>query len=158
MASISNDDAVQLLDEAQQITGNIENTNDRDEASGEDPKEGFIAKMQKELGTPCKVSKPPMRLPLMKFHSGRLFANLTLVADYNVRDEEYDPPEPRLNLSMGDKRVWLPTESETIRLLGEYFVSVSEILQEVDFPHKEYDIEEVRKLLRSCGCVVDHGN
>lgn len=158
MTLISNDDAVQLLDEAQQISENIENTNDRDESCDEGPKEGFIAKMQKELGTPRKVSKPPMRLPIIKFHSGRLFANLTLVAEYNVKDEEYDPPEPRLNLSMGDKRVWLPTDPETIRLLGEYFVSVSEILQEVDFPQKEYDIERFRKLLESCGCVVNHGN
>ena len=141
---------VPLLDGAQLPDCIIENEN----TSGNDPsKEEFITEMQKELGKPNAVSKPPMRLPLMKFHTGRLFANLNLVADYNIRGQEYDPPEARLNLSMGDKRVWLPTDPETIRLLGEFFVSVASVLVDMDFPEKEYNIEEIRKLLKSCGCV-----
>jgi len=150
MSTIRDNEAVHLLDEAQPVQGNIENANEP-----ESSKEAFIADMQKELGVPNNVSKPPMRKPLMKFHSGRLFANLYLVADYNVRGQEYDPPEPRLNLSMGDKRVWLPTDSETIRLLGEFLSSVAEVLSVADFPHKEYDIEEIKRMLSSCGCVVE---
>ena len=143
-------ESAHLLDGAQPSEGIIENENKKGSGSS---KEEFIAEMQSELGKPNPVSKLPMRLPLMKFQTGRLFANLNLVADYNVRDQEYDPPEARLNLSMGEKRVWLPTDSETIRLLGEFLISVSSVLADMDFPHKEYDIEEIRKLLRSCGCV-----
>ena len=145
-------ESAHLLDGAQPFEGVIEDENkDRSGSS----KEEFIAEMQSELGKPNLVSKPPMRLPLMKFHTGRLFVNLNLVADYSVKEQEYDPPEPRLNLSMGEKRVWLPTDSETIRLLGEFLVSVSSVLEDMDFPHKEYDIEEIRKLLKSCGCVAN---
>ena len=148
-------DAVQLLDEAQHLQGNIEVQNACNEPSGEETKEEFIEKMQQELGTPCKVSYPPLRYPLRKFHSGRLFSNLTLFADYNSRLEDYNPFEPRLYLSMGEKRVWLPTDSETIRLLGEYFISVSEVLYGMQFPQHDYSVEEVRKILLSFGCVVE---
>jgi len=75
-------ESAHLLDGAQPFEGIIENENK--EVSGS-PKEEFIAEMQTELGKPNPASKPPMRLPLMKFHTGRLFANLNLVADYNVR-------------------------------------------------------------------------
>ena len=151
---VSNDvsETAHLLDGAQPFDGIIENENVESDGSS---KGEFITEMQKELGKPNPVSYPPMRLPLMKFHTGRLFVNLNLVADYNVRDQEYDPPEARLNLSMGEKRVWLPTDPETVRLLGEFLVSVASVLVDMDFPHKDYNIEEIRKLLKSYGCVAD---
>ncbi|WII08008.1 hypothetical protein PED39_02090 [Methanomassiliicoccales archaeon LGM-RCC1] len=120
--------------------------------------EEFIQEAQEKLGVPQPVSKPPMRLPLNKFHYGRLFANFTLVADYDIKNQEYNPPEPRLNTSMGEKRIWLPTDPEVIRLLGEYFITVGKTMEDLKFPTKEVYIEEIRRILMSCGCVVKDGN
>ena len=45
-------------------------------------------------------------------------------------------------------------------MMGKYEISITvgKTMEDLKFPTKEVDIEEIRRILMSCGCVVKDGN
>ena len=106
------------------------------------------------LGSAAPVSKPVRKENLMSFREGNIFVALKVMSEFDRYTRSYSDPLPKIVFMVDGKYVRIPVDSELIKGLGEFLVKLGMVLEDVEIPQKEVDIDDVRRKLRRFREVV----
>lgn len=106
------------------------------------------------LGSAAPVSKPVRKENLMSFREGNIFVALKVISEFDRHTRSYSDPLPKIVFMVDGKYVRIPVDSELMKGLGEFLVKLGMVLEDVEIPQKEVDIDDVRRKLRRFREVV----
>ena len=106
------------------------------------------------LGSAAPVSKPVRKENPMSFREGNIFVALKVIYEFDRYTRSYYDPLPKIVFMVDGKYVRIPVDSELIKGLGEFLVKLGMVLEDVEIPQKEVDIDDVRRKLRRFREVV----
>ena len=70
---------------------------------------------------------------------------LKMVQDYDKDKPQYKQAEPRIVLSINGDYQWVPLDSYLFKKWGEFLINLGTLVEEVEDPRKEIDVEEARR-------------
>lgn len=97
------------------------------------------------LGSAAPVSKPVRKENLMSFREGNIFVSLKVVSEFDRQTQSYSDPFPKIVFMVDGKYVRMPVDSELMKGLGEFLVKLGTVLEDVEIPQKEIDMDNVRR-------------
>lgn len=106
------------------------------------------------LGSAAPVSKPVRKESLMSFREGNIFVALKVVSEFDRQTQSYSDPFPKIVFMVDGKYVRMPVDSELMKRLGEFLVKLGTVLEDVEIPHREVDMDDVRRKLERFREVV----
>lgn len=106
------------------------------------------------LGSAAPVSKPTMKENLMSFREGNVFVSLKVVSEYDRGSQSYSDPIPKIVFMVDGKYVRMPIDSSLISRLGEFLVKIGSVIDGIEIPRKEVDVDDARRKLERFREVV----
>ena len=97
------------------------------------------------LGSAAPVSKPVRKENFMSFREGNIFVSLKVVSEFDRQTQSYSDPFPKIVFMVDGKYVRMPVDSELMKGLGEFLVKLGTVLEDVEIPQKEIDMDNVRR-------------
>ena len=111
--------------------------------------EAVRAKAMDLLGRAQPVSKEPMKDTLMSFRDGHIYAALRMVSPFDKKTQSYQQPEPKITFMVDGKYIRMPIDAPLIKRFGDFLMKLGDVLEGVEIPQKEIDMDEVKRKMRS---------
>ncbi len=96
------------------------------------------------------VSMPPHSEVVYNFNQDQIYMALRMVQDYDKDKQQYKQAEPRIVLSINGDYQWVPVDPYLFRKWGEFLINLSTLVEDIEIPQEEVDIEEIRRRLLAC--------
>lgn len=101
------------------------------------------------LGEAKPVSREPMKDTLMSFGEGHIYAALKMVSSFDKESQSYQQPQPKITCMVDGKYIRMPIDASLIKRFGDFLIKLGDVLEGVEIPQREIDMDEVRKKMRS---------
>lgn len=102
------------------------------------------------LGVALPVSKPPRTDVVFSFNQDQIYMGLKMVQDYDKDKQQYKQAEPRIVLSINGNYQYVPLESSLFKNWGQFLKDLGTLVEEIEIPQEEVNIEEIRKRILAC--------
>ena len=110
----------------------------------------IIINAKELLGVAQPVSRPPRTDVVFSFNQGQVYMGLKMVQDYDKDRQQYKQGEPRIVLSINGNYQYVPLESSLFKNWGQFLIDLGTLVEEIEVPQEEVDIEEVRRRILAC--------
>ena len=106
----------------------------------------MIQEMKSEMPQKATPSNGRSRKEnILSFREGHVYMALKMVSTFDEVNKVYKDPIPRVTFLVDGKYVRMPTDRRLLRKLGEFMVSVSDLLEGVDIPENNLDLDRARR-------------
>jgi len=102
------------------------------------------------LGSAQPVTKPTKKENVLSFRKGHVYIALKLVTPYDKEKQQYAEPMPKIVFLVDGKYVRMPIDSSLLKSLGKFLIDLGEVVEGVDVPEMNIDVESAKKMLSSC--------
>ena len=103
------------------------------------------------------VSMPPKTEVVYSFSQDQIYMGLKMVQDYDKDKQQYKQAEPRIVLSINGDYQWVPLDSYLFKKWGEFLINLGTLVEEVEDPRREIDVEEARRKMLAYANGGDKG-
>ena len=95
------------------------------------------------------VLMPPQTTVVYNFSQDQIYMALRMVQDYDKDKQQYKQAEPRIVLSINGDYQWVPLDPYLFRKWGEFLMNLSTLVEDIEIPQEEVDVEEVRRRIQA---------
>ena len=101
------------------------------------------------LGEAKPVSREPMKDTLMSFREGHIYVALKMVSSFDKESQSYQQPQPKITCMVDGKYIRMPIDAPLIKRFGDFLIKLGDVLEGVEIPQREIDMDEVRRKMHS---------
>lgn len=80
---------------------------------------------------------------------GHIYAALKMVSSFDKESQSYQQPQPKITCMVDGKYIRMPIDASLIKRFGDFLIKLGDVLEGVEIPQREIDMDEVRKKMRS---------
>ena len=102
------------------------------------------------LGSAKPVSKSTKKENILSYRKGHVYVALRIVTPYDKEKQQYAEPMPKIVFLVDGKYVRMPIDSSLLKSLGKFLIDLGEVVEGVDVPEVNIDVESAKKMLFSC--------
>ena len=102
------------------------------------------------LGSAQPITKPTKKENVLSFRKGHVYIALKLVTPYDKEKQQYAESMPKIVFLVDGKYVRMPIDSSLLKSVGKFLIDLGEVVEGVDVPEMNIDVESVKKMLSTC--------